>query len=184
MNYFEGEIFSEKLRGMESTEFLDCTFKDLDLSGVSFKNSKFIDCKFLNCNCSGATVLNVTFRDSHFSESKLVGINWSVANTIAGLEVKGCQLDLCVFQDLDLSHSKLFKSSLKEVDFSGSKLVKTQFSECDLNACVFTRSDLIQADLTSAFNYTIDPNYTKLKNAKFSLPEAISLLKTLEIIIE
>ena len=184
MDYFEGEIFLKVPDLKESTEFIDCTFKDLDLSGVSFKNSKFIDCKFMNCNCSGTTFLNSTLRDTYFSESKLVGINWSIANTVTGLEVKDCQLDLSVFQDMDLSHSKFFESSLKEVDFSGSKLVKVQFNECDLSACVFTRSDLSQADLKSAFNYTIDPNYTKLKNAKFSLPEAISLLRSLEIIID
>jgi len=40
----------------------------------------------------------------------------------------------------------------------------------------------IQRD--DAKNYFIDPRYTKLKKAKFSMPDAIGLLLPFEIIIE
>jgi hypothetical protein len=40
------------------------------------------------------------------------------------------------------------------------------------------------ADFREAFNYDIDFKFNKLAKAKFSIPEALSLLNSLDIILE
>jgi len=42
---------------------------------------------------------------------------------------------------------------------------------------------LTEADLSKARNYLIDPGLNQLKKAKFSLPEAMSLLYNMDIIL-
>ena len=184
MSYAEGKEYKSLPENPQEMEFIDCTFIGVNFSDQSVKNSKFIDCKFNSCNCSGLNVLNTTFRDSQYENSKLMGINWSLANTISNLMILNSQLDFSVFQNLDLSQSVFENSSVREVDFSDSKLVKAKFVECNLAGSIFNGCDLSGADLSSALDYTIDPNFTKLKKAKFSMPEAMSLLRSLDIIIE
>jgi len=40
----------------------------------------------------------------------------------------------------------------------------------------FNKTNLTSTDFTEAINYSIDPNNCNIKGAKFSLPEALSLL--------
>jgi uncharacterized protein YjbI with pentapeptide repeats len=49
---------------------------------------------------------------------------------------------------------------------------------------VFGNTDLSKANLSKAYNYHIDASQNKLKGTRFSLPEAMSLLYSLEIILE
>ena len=87
---------------LESTEFLNCVFENLDFSSQSFKDSRFIECNFKKCNCSNITVMNSSLRDVEFDECKLLGINWSCVNTVSHLKFLNSILDYCVFQELDL----------------------------------------------------------------------------------
>ena len=45
----------------------------------------------------------------------------------------------------------------------------------------FKETDLTGADFTGAVNYRIDINHNKIKKAKFSRLEAVSLLESLDI---
>ena len=75
------------------------------------------------------------------------------------------------FLDCRLSECYFNHTQLKNADFSGSSLNGTRFHDCDLS----------EADFTKASEYFIDPAANKIRKAKFSLPEAIGLLKGLEI---
>lgn len=55
---------------------------------------------------------------------------------------------------------------------------------CMLLGTSFNKADLSEADLTGSTNYFIDVRYTNIKKAKFSMPEAMSLLTSLEIVIK
>lgn len=46
---------------------------------------------------------------------------------------------------------------------------------------LFSNTNLTEADLSAARNYHITPGQNVLKRAKFSLPEAMSLLYSLDI---
>lgn len=63
---------------------------------------------------------------------------------------------------------------LKGADFSGTDLKKSTFQDCDLS----------KADFRGAKNYFISTESNKIKKAKFSMPEAVSLLGNLDIMIE
>lgn len=182
MNFIESQVFhTEAPECLEETEFLECTFQSLNLSDLSLKNSKFVECHFKNCNLSNTEVLNVTFREVTFKTCKMLGINWSLSKAISLLRIEDSQLDYSVFQELSLNNSEFLNSSMKEVDFSNSSLVKSIFSGSDLNMSNFTGVDLRESDFREAINYSLDPNFTKIRKAKFSLPEALSLLEHLEI---
>lgn len=189
MNYLEDKTFSKELpkdlkNNLSNTEFIDCVFEGINLSDMAIKGSKFIDCTFQQCNCSNSSFTNSSFRNSNFIDSKLVGINWSSTQTLVELKFENSLMDYSVFQDMKLS-SAIFKNcSLKEVDFSQSDLSKASFSGSNLRHSSFTGADLSQANLTHAAEYSIDPNFTQIKKAKFSMPEAITLLKALDVIIE
>jgi uncharacterized protein YjbI with pentapeptide repeats len=76
------------------------------------------------------------------------------------------------------------ESKLKECYFTNTILHGADFNEVDLSGSVFHNCDLSLADFTSAVRYEIDPRTNKLKNAKFSLPEALGLLRGLDVTIE
>ena len=71
--------------------------------------------------------------------------------------------------------------SAVEVDFREADLSRADFSGTDLSNSLFSKTDLSGADFSQARNYHLDPGQNKLKGAKFSLPEAMSLLYAMEI---
>jgi uncharacterized protein YjbI with pentapeptide repeats len=58
------------------------------------------------------------------------------------------------------------------------------FGKSDLTGSTFHNSNLSKANFIGAINYSINPLTNKLSKAKFSKPEALSLLDHLDIIIE
>jgi len=70
-----------------------------------------------------------------------------------------------------------------DVDFREADLSQADFSGTDLSDSLFLVTDLTQADLSRARNYRIDPSQNVVKKAKFSLPEAMSLLYGLDIVL-
>ena len=72
-------------------------------------------------------------------------------------------------------------SKLKECYFTNTCLNGADFGSVDLSGTLFHNCDLCKADFSSAINYTIDPQTNKIKKAKFSLPEAMGLLRSFEI---
>lgn len=185
MRYFEEEKFTE-IDGdlFENSEFIDCTFEKLDLTNVSLKNTKILESQFKHCNLSGVSLLNATISDCKFSECKLTGVNWSNSKRLNALNFSDCLMHYNVFQEVDLQNAIFKKADLKESDFSNSRLMDANFEEANLLGAIFNGSDLRKADLRGAKNYLIDPKYTLVKGAKFSLPEALSFLKSLEINVE
>jgi uncharacterized protein YjbI with pentapeptide repeats len=115
----------------------------------------------------------------------MVGLDFSKCKKLLfSITVENCQLLLCNFSEIDLHEMSFGKSRLKECDFFQSNLIKSDFSGCDLEDSVFEVCDLSFANLCRAINYNIDPAKNKVREAKFSMPEVISLLKPLGIVIE
>lgn len=74
-------------------------------------------------------------------------------------------------------------SKLKECYFTNNQLKGADFYDVDLSGTVFHNCDLTMADFSTAMQYDIDPQTNKIKKAKFSLPEAVGLLKAFDITI-
>lgn len=64
----------------------------------------------------------------------------------------------------------------RDVDFRDCDLSKSILTSNDFKNTLFGNSNLIKADFTNSTNYTINVLENKVQGAKFSLPEAVSLL--------
>jgi uncharacterized protein YjbI with pentapeptide repeats len=185
MNDYEsieyGRVDNPKFKG---NEFIDCTFNEVELSESDLTSSKIIESEFKNCNLSNSIVTNSTLRDVSFIDCKMIGVNWSNSHTLSHVRFVNCILDYSIFQNLKILGAHFESCSLREADFSQSKLVSASFSGSSLSSCNFNGCNLEKADFRLAKDFFIDPAYTNIKKAIFSMPEAVNLLKAFDIIIK
>ena len=87
-----------------------------------------------------------------------------------------CIMDYCIFLGTKLKKTHFIKCSLKEVDFSEADLSSSLFTNTDLTGTIFSNTILEKADFTTATNFSIDPEFNKLKKAKFSVFQLEGLL--------
>ena len=91
---------------------------------------------------------------------------------------------MSVFSDLDLKDIKFNNCQITDCDFFNTNLKHAKFNDCDLKESRFQNANLSFASFETAKNYSIDPNQNILKKTKFSIPEVIGLLDTLDIEIK
>ena len=117
-----------------------------------------------------------------------MGINWTEANWTAA-KLGGppgffkCALNHSTFIGLSLKGIQIKDCTAIDVDFRDADLSQADFTGTDLAKSLFSKTNLTEADLSSARNYNIAPAHNILKQSKFSLPEAMSLLYNLDIIL-
>ena len=87
----------------------------------------------------------------------------------------------CNFSDLNMNGHSFCESKVKDCSFNETNLQKADFRNTDLTGTVFHHANLIEADFRDAINYSIDPTANKIRDARFSSPEVLSLLKFLDI---
>jgi fluoroquinolone resistance protein len=170
------------------SEFHDCTFLRCSFVESTFRNCRFVNCTFQHCDLRLIRVPNSVFSGTRFEDSKVVGVDWTQADwgavglgdpigffkcaishsTFIGLSLKGLQVKDCIATD---------------VDFREAHLTKANFAGTDLSKSLFSNTDLTEADLSRARNYHIPPEQNILKQAKFSLPEAMALLYGMDIVL-
>lgn len=173
-----------------SMSFYECDFENCDFSKVSFMGCVFSDCRFLNCNLSLCRIPGCRLENTLFSGSKLVGIDWCVAawrkphpkkKYPFTIKFENCALNYSVFIEMNLYQAKFRGCTLQEAGFEHADLSFGDFTESDLSGAVFRDTNLTGADLSGARNYTINASCNILTKAKFSLPEALSLIYALDI---
>lgn len=166
-------------------DFEGCSFKQCNFTGTDLSGYNFTDCLFSNCNLSGAKIIDTTFNDVIFRDNKMLGLHFEAANSfLFTVRFEHCTLDLSSFYKRNMKKTVFEHCSLHEVDFIETNLSEAIFNDCDLNLAKFENSNLEKADFRKAFNYTIDPEINKVKNAKFSLPQAVRLLQKYQLIID
>jgi len=164
-------------------EFYDCTFTNCTFHEVDFRGSRFINCTFESCDLSLAQMSRAVFRGTVFKNCRMIGIDWSESSSPLMAGYFDCDLSYSSFAHLDYSKGKIIRCKAHEVYFWESNLSQTDFSETDFEDSQFKECDLSKADLSTARNYAISPNSNILKEARFSLPEAVSLLNHLGIVL-
>jgi fluoroquinolone resistance protein len=169
---------------LEGREFHDCKFIGYPFSGVSLAHSKFVECKFTRCDLSNSSVSGTSFRSVGFHESKLIGIDWTRARTLLFMEFVGSVLSYSNFVGLDLVSAKLKGCVAHEALFTGANLSKADCTETDFRNSQFNGANLSGADFRRARDYFIRPDSCNLKKARFSLPEATTLLYGLDIVLD
>jgi len=164
-------------------EFENCIFENCSFIETTFQKCSFTDCIFNNCVLSAIQANLSTFSEVQFNNSKVIGFDWTKAKSLRHLEFQDSQLTYSNFKLLKLPHLKIINCLANEVDFSGCDLTEANFSNSDLEKSRFLQTNLTKTNFTKTFNYSIDFKINKLKKTIFSMPEAISLLDSLDIIL-
>lgn len=171
---------------LDANEFYDCTFIRCSFVEAVLHSCRFVGCVFQHCDLSLIQAPASTFSDTRFEDSSLVGVNWTQADWPAARlgEPMGfcrCALNHSTFLGLNLREIQIKDCVAVDVDFREADLTRADFSGTDLSESLFLNTNLTKADLSSARNYHIAPGQNVLKKARFSLPEALSLLYSMDI---
>ena len=73
---------------------------------------------------------------------------------------------------------------MRENHFTNTTLSGADFSDVELSGTLFHNCDLSKANFSTATRYDINPLTNQIKKARFSLPEAVGLLRGFDITIE
>jgi len=169
-----------------SSEFYDCKFIRCTFAESVFSDCRFVSCTFQGCDLSLIQLPGSTFSATRFEDSKVIGVDWTQADWNAAtlgdpISFFNSTLNHATFIGLELSGIGIKDCVAADVDFREADLSRADFSGTDLTESLFTNTDLTAADLSRARNYHIAPQRNIIKQTKFSLPEALSLLYNLDI---
>ena len=106
-----------------------------------------------------------------FEKSKLIGINWTLADwSLPGFQkligFYDCVLNHSTLIGLELENLQIINCIAHEVDFRETNCSKADFKGTDLAKSIFGNTNLTKADLSQAQNYAIDPGNNILKKSK------------------
>lgn len=170
---------------LDYTDFERCIFNHCTFSEATFIGVTFIDCTFNNCNFNNAKINYVAFRTVHFNKCKIKEVNFAMCDKlIFEIHFKDCILDFSKFYALKIKGTTFTNCSLIAVDFMATDLTEVCFNNCDLYRSEFDKAIANKADFSTSYNYTIDPEKTKIKKAVFSINGLKGLLDKHDIVIE
>lgn len=185
------KIVVPKTQALSVIEFNDCTFSQCVFQEMAFRDCKFHRCVFKKCDLSLAKLDGTVFTETKFEDCKLLGINWTTSawgkSKVAAMkpvDFTGCSLNYNVFMGMSLRRVVMTQCTALDVGFEDANLSEADCRETDFAGSRFSRTDLTGADFRRARNYSISPLSNKIKGAKFTLPEAMSLLDGLGIVLE
>lgn len=191
MKFTENAYFQEKFTrlSLSGETIEDIIFEECEFIGCSFINCKFEKCKFLNCRFNECTLSAINPANSRylivkFSRSKVIGFDWTKTDKLEDLEFADCQINYSNFKLMKLPKIKILNCEAKEVEFIETDMTEGVFRNTDFEKSRFFKTNLTNADFKGARNYYIDARNNILKKARFSLPEALTLLESLDIILE
>lgn len=159
-------------------------FQEINFTELELKSRVFLDCKFTKCNLSNVSLMNIVFRGVVFEDCNLMGTNWVEVRKGGDYSFNACKMDYCCFQGVDLRNMKFDDCLLREADFSSANLSKASFKGANLSGTSFANVNIEKADFRGARSYFIDPRFAKIKEAKFSFPEALVLVQAMGAEVE
>jgi fluoroquinolone resistance protein len=176
-------------RLLAAQQFEQCRFERCSFGESTFQGCRFSSCNFLDCDLSLARFPGTVFSETSFVRSKLIGVDWTQASWPRSIfkyriRFNMSSLNHATFIGLALPGLHVIDCAVLDTDFRECDLSQADFSGSDLSASLFLRTNLTGADLSRARNYQIDPTQNTLAQARFSLPEALSLLYSMQIILD
>jgi fluoroquinolone resistance protein len=181
------ETFTALSLGDETLEgpiYDECVFNGCSFIGTKLLHCRFKECKFNDCTLSAVIPMNTRFVDVIFTSCKAIGIDWTKAAELRGIAFTSCQLNYSNFKFLKLPGVKMTDCEVKDADFTEADLSKADFKNTDFEKSRFLKTNLTGASFKGARNYSINVLYNTLKKTKFSYPEVLTLLNSLDIVIE
>jgi fluoroquinolone resistance protein len=124
---------------------------------VRLVRCRFFDCRFERVDASGSDWTDCTVRGVTFHDTELLGVNWTVLQSLSATRWERCRLDGACFQALQLEQAEWIECSAREVGFSECKLKKARFSTSDVEGANFNGADLTQADFSGATGLALQP---------------------------
>ncbi len=177
---FIGVDFSDLV--LEGHSFDDCEFRSCRFDHGSFGGVIFSTCRFDQCQLTLVSLKHATLADVEFVGCKLVGVNFSECDDLRfSITLNESVLDSVVIFDRRMKGTRILGCRVRDSELSGNDLRNADFSGTTFERTNFSRCNLENADFSSCRGYLIDPSTNRLKNAKFSLPEAESFLGFLGI---
>lgn len=169
---------------LEGISFYGCLFQNCSFQSRRLTECVFDDCTFVGCNLSLVTMDGAIFTGAEFRDCKLLGLNWSGTGGFLSASYSGCLMENNAFSDMNLSRFRFSSCRLTASTFSNTRLRNAVFDDCDLSQCRFHNADLSFADFRTSRNYFVNAEANTLNKTRFSLPEAVSLLANLNIVID
>ena len=181
---FKNDIFSAQT--IKASTFVECHFERCKFVESAFERCAFEDCIFSNCDLSLAKFPATSMIRVRFEDSKLIGINWTLSKWMAKSVSKRadfvrCNIQYSAFMGLPMRGVQMTACAAHDVNFTDADLQEANCAKSDFMNSRFAGANLSGANFVGAINYRIDFQSTKIKKAKFSLPEALALLDALEI---
>src|ERR1035437_127142 len=166
-------------------EFIKCLFKECNFSNGMLLRNEFADCQFVDCNLSMTKFESVSLKNVFFKNCKLIGVDFSnCKDFLFSVGFENCILDYAYFFKRKLKNTIFKKCKIKEANFGDSDLTNAQFLDCDLSMTLFEKNILVGADFSTSFNFIIDPEINRMKNARFSMNGLPGLLNKYGLIME
>jgi len=169
-------------------KFERCTFSHCTFAESTFDGCIFRDCSFIDCACRLIHVPKSRFVNVKFDKCDLTYVNWT-----EGVWPKAAGSNALTFTATNVSHSTFTGLALKKlimtgctahnVDFAQTDLLQAKCVETDFTDSRFHNTNLTEADFSRAVGYVISPVTNKVRGAKFSLPDVLSLLAAFEIVV-
>jgi uncharacterized protein YjbI with pentapeptide repeats len=175
---YENELFGKDVlwpEELEGIDFTDCEIIGCELRSVRLRRCRFFDCRFERVDASAADLTDSTLRGVTFHDSKLLGINWTILQSLSATSWERSNLDGGSFQALALEQSEWLECSLREVDFSDCRLKKARFIGSILDGASFNGADLSFADFTRATGVSLNPQHVRLKGTLIEMDALLRL---------
>lgn len=170
---------------LENRSFKNCTFKNCKFTQCTFEKCEFNYCTFEKCDLSVIKFKKSQYNNLVFKNCKAIGIQWGEKMRFKlRIEFYKCMINLSVFSNIVLKDFKLIDCTAFEVDFLDVQMKDAVCTGTNFQGSLFGKVNLTKADLRNAKNYKIDPTNCIIKQAKFSYPDALSLLSIFEIEVD
>jgi len=173
---------------VDRASFDNCTFTNCSFQETTFQNCKFRDCTFIDCDLRLMRVSGTSFRETVFKKSNVVGVNWvdgswSKSGLLESIGFVECEVSHSIFMGLELKKMVMTKCVAKDAEFAEANFTQANFTYTDFAESRFLHSNLTEADFSGARNYAIDVAINTVAKAKFSLPDAVNLLRCMNIVL-
>lgn len=146
-----------------------------------------MECQFRECVVTSLDTKYTVVKNASLTDCSLVGVHWGTMQseyTQTIEKLSGCRMKYNSFVGMNLKKSSFCRMELVDSVFEECRLEEGDFSESRLDRTQFLNCDLRKADFRGAQGYQVDITSCRMKDAKFSFPEVVSLLGVLGIRVE
>lgn len=160
-----------------ASEFEECRFAGLTLTGADFRKSRFINCRFDDCFLSKAVLSGTQLATVLFRNCEMTHLNFGDSDAFGfAIRAENCRMDHNTFLRRNLSKARFDECSLTSAHFIGCNLTDAVFSSCNLERAVFEENQLVRTDFISSFHLRMDPDVNTFKKTRVSLYQLPGLL--------